>query len=108
MKWEGKDVAMIEARGLGAPGNGLPPPGGYLYRGRPGLEELNAQIMAARGPGHRGPDVDGWRHGTIRGYDLHKMNGQAPCETCHAAKSAQNRRYRERKARRKARREEAG
>lgn len=55
---------------------------GYLYRGSPDLEDINAAILAARVPSARWPRKV--QHGAS-GY----RNG-CRCEVCTAAKSQQN------------------
>ena len=81
---------------------------GYLYRGDPWLERVNAAIMAEReagpvpartgrpmGPGKR------WSEavcGTVAGVGRHRRAGEALCGECRAARAgAQRERQRRRK-----------
>lgn len=72
---------------------------GYLWRGKPDLETINALIMAMRSG--RQPDNVGefeWRtsvtrsvsnggrqHGTYAGYQQHMRSDRQPCENCRLA-----------------------
>lgn len=66
---------------------------GYLYRGRPGLEELNARIMADRAangttePGQRGT-ISG--HGTDARARRHRAQGEKPCPACAKAEAREH------------------
>ena len=66
---------------------------GYLYRGQPGLEAVNAQIMKARtggGPAPRGKWADAVRagHGTDARAKRHRREGERPCRMCLVAERA--------------------
>lgn len=68
---------------------------GYLYRGRPGLEEINAQIMAERA---RNGTTERYQHGRMAGHGTdaraqrHRREGQKPCASCLAAERREKRR----------------
>lgn len=88
---------------------------GYLYRGNPALEEMNARILAARTdpaemtqrridgqkkarPSKMArplPMVDPPAHGTRRRYDWDRRRGIEPCDDCKAGKTAEKRAQRE-------------
>ena len=79
---------------------------GYLYRGDPWLEHVNAAIMAARPGQPQMPvhtftwPVQGTRRnpavcGTEAGYGAHRGRGEKPCEPCRTARSTARKRRRE-------------
>lgn len=63
---------------------------GYLWRGRPGLGEMNARIMASRSasPGGRGPAGLAGGHGTEAGARRHWRKHEKACAPCAAAAAA--------------------
>lgn len=78
---------------------------GYVWRGKPDLEEQNAAILAARRrEGRKGaPNVRAFsetaQHGTRSGYVIHKRLGQQTCEACRAANNERARADRVRRQR---------
>ena len=66
---------------------------GYLYRGLPWLEEINAEIMAAREGGRTPRQLRGDYHGcgTAAGYTRHRRRGEQACRRCLDAANAARR-----------------
>jgi hypothetical protein len=95
----------IRAFLTGGTRNGMPPDGGYTYRGRPRLITVNQAILddrkasGKRLPGP--PDTAAGRapareHGTDAGYRQHRRHWEPPCEPCSVAHLRANREYRQR------------
>lgn len=80
---------------------------GYLWHGKPELEEINARIMAARTAdgkieiGQRGLRPG---HGTDARATQHRREGEKPCPMCLAAERREHRRRQEARTEREARR----
>lgn len=72
---------------------------GYLWHGKPDLERINAEVMAARASVGRS-DI-GQRiasrpvHGTDARYKQHRREGEEPCAACRVAASRERKRREE-------------
>ena len=74
---------------------------GYLWRGQPDLERINAEIMTWRKPGGRNGATSTGRLpkcGTEAGYKRHRQLCEPPCDACTAATTEARRQRKERRA----------